>query len=293
MAPLLSQTLPAAAVKVIPDADTFIMSSAPTNNFGGAGAIAVSGSTAVNGNNQSNGRFDSLLRFPMSNVISSLDATLASHDWLIYRATLHLTEVGAPVNSSFNRGVGAFEIWWLAADDWIEGTGIPLERTTDGVTWNDVSFLLDPAKDVSLGQFTNSGVDGGLTFQLGLQAAFLSDIRSGSPVTLHLTAASPQIGFTAGSRTFFVATNLPELEIEADLNPNPRIEGFQLDTNVLLSFRTVSNWNYTVQFTEALPGTTGFWSNQVIIPALPTNSHYVFKDGITNQQRFYRLFLSR
>src|SRR6267378_3580739 len=35
-----------------PEADTFVRSAAPFANYGGAGAIAVSGPTAVNGSNQ-------------------------------------------------------------------------------------------------------------------------------------------------------------------------------------------------------------------------------------------------
>src|SRR5436190_5612179 len=139
LVPLFWHSSQAASVTVTPDADTFMRSATPTNNFGGAGAIAVSGSAAVNGNNEQNGLFDSLIRFSMTNVVASLDMSLGSHDWLIYRARLHLTEVGAPVSSIFNRGVGVFEIRRLATNEWIEGTGIPIEPTTDGVTWNDVA----------------------------------------------------------------------------------------------------------------------------------------------------------
>jgi len=291
---MLWQGLDAASVSVTPEADTFVMSKAPTNNFGGAGAIAVSGSSAVNSNNVQNGLFDSFLLFPMSNIVSSLDTILGTHDWIIYRAKLHLTEVGAPVSPTFNRGVGAFEIRWLAEDEWIEGTGIPLQPTADGLTWNDLPLLLNPAKDVSLGHFTNSGVDGGLALDLTLQEPFLSDVRSGGPVTLFLTAASPQIGFTAGSRTFFVSTNLPELVIEADLNPHPRIDSIQrLGTNVSLSFTTRSNWTYTLQYVDGLPGMAAEWSSRTIIPSSPTNSSVTFLDEVSSRERFYRLSLSR
>jgi hypothetical protein len=290
---LLWQGLDAAIVSVTPEADTFVMSKAPTNNFGGAGAIAVSGSSAVNSNNVQNGLFDSFLLFPMSNIVSSLDTILGTHDWIIYRAKLHLTEVGTPVSPTFNRGVGAFEIRWLAEDEWIEGTGIPLQPTADGLTWNDLPLLLNPAKDVSLGHFTNSGVDGGLTLDLTLQEPFLSDVRSGGPVTLFLTAASPQIGFTAGSRTFFVSTNLPELVIEAEINPHPQIAIQRLGANVSLNFATVSNWTYTLQSLDGLPDMAGEWSNLVVIPAEPTNSYTTFVEGIAQRERFYRLSLSR
>ncbi len=290
---LIWRSLQAATVSVIPEADTFLRSAAPTNNFGGAGAIAISGSAAVNGNNQKNGLFDSLIRFPTTNILSSLDSSLGSHDWLIYRATLYLTEVGAPVSPMFNRGVGAFEIRWLGTNDWIEGTGIPLDPTIDGITWNEITSLLDPSRDVSLGQFTNKGIDGRLTFSLALKDSFLSDIRSGIPVTFYLTAASPQIGFTAGSRTFFVSTGFPQLEIEADLNPHPRIDAMLLGTNISVSFETASNWTYTLQYTDGLPVEANAWSNLTTILPHPTNSHVRFVEGVTSRERFYRLFLSR
>ena len=239
---------PAATVSVTPEADTFLRSAAPSSNYGGAGAISVSGSAAVNAANQQNGLFDSLLRFPMSNVVASLDATLGAHDWLVQHVWLHLTEMGVPPSPMFNQGVGAFEIRWLAADAWIEGTGIPVNPTTNGVVWNDLPSLLNPATDVSLGQFTNSGTDASLAFALALKDPFLADLRSGTSVTLYLTAASPQIGFTADSRTFFFPSNSPALEIEAAANPHPRIDGVRvLGTNVAVSFSMASNWTYTLQ----------------------------------------------
>jgi hypothetical protein len=126
------------------------------------------------------GLFDSLIRFPMSNVVASLDASLGTHDWIVLRAALHLTEVADPPSPIFNRGVGAFEIRWIAVDEWTEGTCIPITPTTDGIAWQDLPFLLNSATDVSLGQFTNSGIDSALAFDLALEAPFVSHLRSGT-----------------------------------------------------------------------------------------------------------------
>src|SRR5215468_12178331 len=59
-----------ATVTINPEADAFVRAAAPFGNYGGAGAIAISGPTAVNGSNQPNGAFDSPMRFPMSNAVA-------------------------------------------------------------------------------------------------------------------------------------------------------------------------------------------------------------------------------
>ena len=284
----------AATISVTPEADTFVRSSAPASNYGGAGAISVSGAAAVNANHQQTGLSDSLIRFPMSNVVASLDTGLGAHDWIVLRAALHLTEMANPPSPIFNRGVGAFEIRWIAVDDWIEGTGIPVTPTTDGVAWQDLPFLLNPATDVSLGQFTNSGIDSALAFELALKEPFLSDLRSGTRVTLYLTAASPQIGFTADSRSFVLLSALPSLEIVAAPNPHPQIDRIELlSTNVSVSFGMVSNWVYKLECSPGLaaPGPVN-WSNLLTVPAQPGASNVVFLEPATNRQKFYRLSIS-
>jgi len=283
-----SQTV---TVTINPEADAFVRAAAPTNNYGGAGAIAVSGPTAVNASNEQNGAFDSLIRFAASNAVASLDSVLATHDWLVLRATLKLTEMGAPPSTIFNRGVGTFEIRWIESDSWIEGTGVPIAPATNGVTWNDLPSILNSATDVSLGQFTNSGTDTRLSFALSLRDAFLSDFRVGGRVTLYLTAISAQIGFTGDSRTFISPNDIPALEITAAANPHPHIESIKdLGTNVILSFNTVSNWTYVVQVAEQLSGT---WSNLLTLATQPTNNQVIYPDVKSSSQRFYRLSVSQ
>ncbi len=294
LVPILWHNLQAATVSVLPDADAFVRSVAPSANYGGAGAIAISGSTAVNGANETNGVFDSLIRFSMSNVVAALDATLNSHDWLVLRARLHLTEVGSPPSPMFNRGKGGFEVRLITGREWIEGTGIPVQPTTDGVVWNDLLSLLNPGTDVVLGQFTNRGIDGELVLDLALPEIFLSRIQGGVGTTFYLTASDPQTGFTAGSRTFFVSSGYPALEITAEANPYPRIDSIQQDgTNISVNFGTVSNWTYTLQYSEELQPNLNSWSNAMVVPAQPTNSHVIFQTGVTNSKLYYRLALSR
>jgi hypothetical protein len=130
-----------------------------------------------------------------------------------------------------------------------------------------------------------------LSFALPLKSAFVSDIRAGGKVTLYFTAISPQIGFTADSRSFVLSNDFPALEIVAAVNPHARIDSIEnVGTNTLLSFNTVSNWTYVVQFADKLAGT---WSNLVTLPAQPTNSHVLLPEPKTSAQGFYRLSLSQ
>src|SRR5262245_24945678 len=153
----MARDVRAVTVTVTPDADSFVRSLAPTNNYGAGGALSVSGSTAVNGTGDQNGLFDTVMCFPMSNVVASLDGAIGQHDWVVVGVRLLVSEMAAPDNAIFNRGVGAFEIRWIANDSWVEGSGKPMTPTTDGVAWQDLPVLLNSNLDKSLGVFTNAG----------------------------------------------------------------------------------------------------------------------------------------
>ena len=283
-----------ALVSVTPDADAFVWSLAPTNNYGGGGALSVSGSAAVNGSGQQNGLFDTLMRFPFSNVVTSLDSTLGSGNWMVTRVRLLLYETAAPDNSIFNRGVGAFEVFHLTSDNWVEGTGRPIAPTTDGVTWNDLSGLVNSNLDASLGIYTNAGVEGPIAFTLALAAPLVADIRQGEEAGLHLTAASPTVGFTFNSRNFSNTNAQPMLEVTAAVAPVPRIDGIVLaGGGVSVTFGTEPNWAYTLQGSDTLATSRpGHWTNLLLVPAQPVSGNATYLDGITNRQRFYRLSVS-
>src|SRR5882724_10434849 len=86
-------------------ADTFVRSMDPTNNYGGAGALSVSGAIAVNATNGQAGLLDSFPRFDVSSAVSNFNNSFGVGQWGIARATLNLFEQGAPNNTIFNRGV--------------------------------------------------------------------------------------------------------------------------------------------------------------------------------------------
>src|SRR6267154_5478785 len=92
-------------VSVLPDADAFIRSLDPAGNYGGGGALSISGSAAVNGSGEQNGLFDSLMRFSLSNAVASFDSAFGTQSWVITKVRLIANEMAAPDNAIFNRGV--------------------------------------------------------------------------------------------------------------------------------------------------------------------------------------------
>jgi hypothetical protein len=281
-------------MSVTPTADAFVRSLAPESNYGAAGSLSVSGATAVNGSSQQNGLFDSLLRFPMASVAAAFNNAFASNGWVVTSAALNAKEVAAPNNPIFNRGIGAFEIRWIASDNWVEGAGTPDMPTSDGVTYDDLGTLLNPGM-AALGQFTNSGMSGPVSFPLALAPPLVSNIVAGKDLNLYLTAASATVGFTFNSRNYPSTDSWPSLQITAVARPLPRISTIELigGSRVVIRFNTVSNWAHTLQGTDGLVASGAAWSNLFTVPAKPVDGQAEFEDMATNRQKFYRLFLSR
>jgi len=215
------------------DADAFVRSNTPTANYGSAGSLSVSGSSSFNiAFAVTNGIADSFIRFNTAAMVTSFNTLFGANNWVISGAKLQVTEVGTPNNSIFDQGKGAFGIYWVADDNWIEGTGTPATPTTDGIVYTNEPTLL--TNTAYLGTFTNTSTSVTLLFPLALPAAFVSDAQAGGEVTLFLTAIDSQIGFTFNSRSFGTASARPYLEISAA--PRPGITGISLSvTNVVLS----------------------------------------------------------
>jgi hypothetical protein len=279
-------------VSVTPAADAFVRSLAPADNYGAAGALSVSGAAAVNGSGQTNGLFDTLIRFPMSNVVATAAGAFGTNNWVVTGAALNLNEVAAPNNPIFDRGVGAFEIRWITNDVWGEGTGKPITPTMDGVACQDLSSVLNPALDESLGSFTNSGLDGPVSFTLPLAGGLVSNVLAGVDINLYLTAASDSVGFTFNSKDFTGTNSWPVLTITAAAKPLVWITSIEgLGANqVTLRFNTASNWTYVLQGLDSLPARPAVgWFNLFLVAAQPLDGQSLFVDGVTNPQRFYRL----
>lgn len=282
-------------LSITPVADAFVRADAPLDNYGRAGSLAVAGASATNGFGLPGGRFDSLLRFPLADTVASLDAAFGHQDWFIARAMLRLNEVAAPANAILPRGaVGAFEVHWLAADVWTEGTGSPSVPTNDGVSYQALSSLLDPQRDVSLGLFTNDGLNGLVTFDLSLTHEFVEDLRSGPEVALHLLPVTDTLGFVFNSGNFGTDSARPRLELTAAPGQPPSITSIERfsASEVLIRFTTRSNWTQVLQGCNSLATrTAAAWTNLFTAPAQPFDHQVEVRDRVTSTARFYRLSL--
>jgi hypothetical protein len=209
-------------ITTTPSADAFVRSFYATNNYGGAGALSVSGAAAANGLDNENGVFVSLIRFPVADVVSGFDAALGESNWTITGARLLLSEVAAPNDVNFNRGLGTFFVWWMADDSWVEGTGNARILTGDGVTFNDLDWLLPDGSFALLGTFANEGANTQQSFNLDLDPqGFVQDLMGGGEVSFFLSPNSPYAGFTFRARNRGGPT-VPVLEITAVPNEPSR-----------------------------------------------------------------------
>jgi hypothetical protein len=154
--------------------------------------------------------------------------------------------------------------------------------------------ILDPARDLGLGVFTNNGADGSLTISLPLQPAFVEDLRAGGLTTLHFTPASDSIGFTFLSRNDPRPDLRVALELTVAAGPPPSISTIEPSGNsqVVIRFAARSNWTYVVQSRDIVrTSAESPWTNFFTMAAQPSNTQVEVHDAITNAQRFYRLLV--
>src|SRR5277367_3569137 len=94
LAPPLSAQIVVTNISV---ADAFVRSLAPTNNYGGAGALSVSGPIATNAVGQQGGLLDTFMRFDVTSAVSSFNSAFGVGKWVVVSATMDLFEQGDPL----------------------------------------------------------------------------------------------------------------------------------------------------------------------------------------------------
>jgi len=270
-------------------ADAFVSSLNPANNYGGAGALSVSGPIATNAVGQQAGLLDTFMRFDTSGAFSNFNSSFGPGQWMIVRATLNLFEQGAPNNTNFNRGVGPFQVQWIVTNSWAEGTGNPNDPTTDGVVWNDEPSMLTNL-DESLGTFVNGGTDGLVRVSLGTPSGFMSDISTGGLASFYMTATTNStVGFTFHSHDFVDSTQWPFLEIMAV--PTPRITALTfMNSNVMVGFTTVNGLTSTVEYTSNLVSAS--WNVLTNITGAGGTTNVMDSGAAVLPKRFYRVQLT-
>jgi hypothetical protein len=246
----LTGSTAAAVINVNPTADAFITASSadpnaglPSANYGGAGALMVSGSGTTKGEMQS------LLKFNLASAKVSFDTMYGAGNWIVDGITLQLgtnfgTSGAQPNNPIFDTiSGGLFKVDWLANDNWGEGSGnpgapfFPANAPVDGITFGSLGLLLSGA-DQTLGTFTYTPVGNtnppGVSpagFALGLSAGFFADIAAGNDVSLRAYPGDASVGYLFNARSFGTAVNRPVLVVSAV--PEPATGGFLAGTAFL------------------------------------------------------------
>jgi len=205
-----------------PGEDAFVRSLDPTHNYGAAGALSVSGSIATNTSGAQEGLLDSFLQFNVSSAVASFNSAFGAGQWAISSVTLGVTAQSAN-NADFNFGPGQFAVDWMGNNSWQEGTGTPASPTSNGITYAQEPSLLNSNVDESLGTYSYGGATSGrMNLSLGLTPGFISEISTGSLVSLYMTATpNSTIGFTFNSENFGTASARPSIIITAVAVPEP------------------------------------------------------------------------
>lgn len=210
----------ASTIALTPTQDTFGRADAPDLTYGGAGGLSVSGPSATNAAGEANGVFATWLMFDAADAVGQFDAAYGAGNWTLAAATLTVREVGSPNNAIFNRGIGDFEVRYMASDDWSEGPGgtsSPGTATGNQIGY-DYGISILGAGDEALGTFTSTGASGFLDLGLATTAGFAGDVTTGGLVSLHLSHVDDAVGFTFNS----IGTPFaPQLTLEAVAIPAP------------------------------------------------------------------------
>jgi hypothetical protein len=185
------------------------------NNYGGAGAIAISATGSTKG------EFQSVMQYDLAAARAAFNALYGAGNWSVQSVTLQLT-AQSPNNPVFNASAaGSLRVSWMQNDGWTEGTGSPSAPSATGINYNSLATLVS-GSDQDLGLFSYSGATSG-TFggALTLSSGLLDDIQNGSLLSLRLSANDSTVSGVFNSRNFGTAANRPLLTIDVAPVPEP------------------------------------------------------------------------
>jgi hypothetical protein len=188
-------------VSLTPTADAYLRSAAPTSNFGGAGALLVSGASTAKG------AFATVMKFDVSTAAAAFDTEYGAGNWALTGLSLQLNVV-TPNNSTFNANTaGNVSVQWISDDTWTES----------GVTWSSLPL---PGTAESAGTFLHDGTVGTYTYGLSSgSSGWVNDVSAGSIASFYLTAIDPLMSITMNSRNQGLPSVRPTLSLTAVPEP--------------------------------------------------------------------------
>ena len=209
-----------------------IIGSTPVTSFSG-GAVGVQGnqSTAYGGGTATPA--DVTFKFNVGPTVDSLNTLYGVGGWTISNPQLTFQYTLYANNSRFGEGTGTFDTYWVANDNWTQGTNDPAYATNQAslTAWagsdSDLSttnyaWTNSPVSPTS-GSWTTNKNGPTLTTNLASDSAFLGDITGSTAstdpnVSLYLLPTSNTVGitiFTGGG------TSLPTLSFDVNTVPEP------------------------------------------------------------------------
>jgi len=277
-------------------ADAFLAAGSPGNpegsdltglNFGGAGTLVVAPTASVKG------EFQSIIRFNLTNAVGLFDTNYGAGNWTVTGISLELTSNYGTGGVQPNNAIfpvisgGQFVVEWLAADDWVEGTGTPNLPTTDGVTYASLPNLLSGAREIlCTNTYSPPGNNVPLTYALPLKPSLVADVSRGGDVTFHFYAADDQVGYLFNSHSYGRG-NEPLLHVVA--MPVLKILSGSF-TNGAFHLTGLGGPNLTYQVQASSGLTTSNWQTLNSVTADSAGTIQFDDLTATNQsQRFYRL----
>jgi hypothetical protein len=183
------------SLSVQPIADAFVTpggsGSLSSSNFGAAGSLAIAAPGLAQG------EFQSVLKFDLSGAQSSFDAQFGAGQWSLQSVTLQLTS--SPHNNAIfnNIAAGQFGVSLMQNNSWVEGTGTGGVPSSDGVSFNSLlATYINNANDQALGTFNFPGGSSGQNnYNLSLSSGLVTDVTSGSDLSLRLFAADSSVSY--------------------------------------------------------------------------------------------------
>lgn len=204
----------AASVNLNPTMDALVTTgptgNLSTSNYGSAGALAISAPGS------SKGEFQSVMQFNLSSATSTFNSLYGAGAWTIQSITLQLNATPNSAPTFFNTTTaGQFNLSLMQNNSWTEGNGTPAAPSATGINFSTLqSTYINNATDQALGTFSFGGNTSGMnTYTLTLSSSLISDLYSGSDLSLRGYAADSVVSYLFNSENFGTSADRPVLTI--------------------------------------------------------------------------------